>query len=94
MTNQGENTKRIVKNTIVLYIRMFLVMFISLYSSRIVLQALGVSKITSPYNYWTSSFVYSWEDHSRVYSVSFQYNTFSQGLKTNECLLMVIREFN
>ena len=42
MTNQGENTKRIVKNTIVLYIRMFLVMFISLYSSRIVLQALGV----------------------------------------------------
>ncbi len=59
-----------------------------------ILQALGVSKITSPYNYWTSSFVYSWEDHSRVYSVSFQYNTFSQGLKTNECLLMVIREFN
>jgi hypothetical protein len=59
-----------------------------------ILQVLGVSKITSPYNYWTSSFVYSWEDHSRVYSVSFQYNTFSQELKTNECLLMVIREFN
>ena len=36
------NTKRIAKNTIVLYVRMIVVMLISLYTSRIVLQALGV----------------------------------------------------
>ena len=36
------NTKRIAKNTVVLYIRMIVVMLISLYTSRIVLQALGV----------------------------------------------------
>lgn len=36
------NTKRIAKNTIVLYIRMIVVMLITLYSSRIVLKALGV----------------------------------------------------
>lgn len=35
------NNKRIVKNTILLYIRMFLIMGVSLYSSRIVLRALG-----------------------------------------------------
>lgn len=40
--NQTSNNKRIVKNTVVLYIRMIVVMFITLYSSRIVLQALGV----------------------------------------------------
>jgi len=37
------NTKRIAKNTVVLYIRMVIVMLISLYTSRIVLKALGVS---------------------------------------------------
>lgn len=36
------NTKRIAKNTIVLYIRMIVVMLITLYTSRIVLKALGV----------------------------------------------------
>lgn len=36
------NTKRIAKNTIVLYVRMVIVLFITLYTSRIVLQALGV----------------------------------------------------
>lgn len=42
MQEQNTNSKRIVKNTIVLYIRMIVVMFITLYSSRIVLQALGI----------------------------------------------------
>jgi len=37
-----ENNKRIVKNTIMLYIRMFLTMTVSLYTSRVVLSALGV----------------------------------------------------
>ncbi len=39
---QTGNKKRIAKNTIVLYIRMIVVMFITLYTSRVVLKALGV----------------------------------------------------
>lgn len=41
-TNTVSNTKRIAKNTVVLYIRMVIVMLISLYTSRVVLKALGV----------------------------------------------------
>lgn len=37
-----ENNKRIAKNTLLLYFRMFVVMFVSLFTSRIVLNALGV----------------------------------------------------
>lgn len=37
-----ENSKRIAKNTLLLYVRMLLTMFVSLYTSRIVLNALGV----------------------------------------------------
>ena len=43
MTNQtSENNKRIAKNTIMLYLRMFLTMVVGLYTSRVVLQTLGV----------------------------------------------------
>lgn len=42
MTNQQENTKRIAKNTLMLYVRMLFGMLVSLYTSRVVLQALGV----------------------------------------------------
>lgn len=44
MSNQNntENNKRIAKNTLVLYVRMFLMMAISLYTSRVVLKTLGV----------------------------------------------------
>lgn len=38
-----KRSKRLVKNTILLYIRMLLLMFISLYTSRIILNALGVT---------------------------------------------------
>lgn len=38
-----ENNKRIAKNTLILYVRMFFVMLVSLYTSRIVLDTLGVS---------------------------------------------------
>ena len=41
--NKSTNTKRIVKNTIVLYARMAVTMVITLYSSRIILLALGIS---------------------------------------------------
>lgn len=42
MTNTAENNKRIAKNTIVLYFRMLFMMTVSLYTSRVVLNALGV----------------------------------------------------
>ena len=43
MSVESENNKRIAKNTIYLYIRMILVMAVSLYTSRAVLKILGVS---------------------------------------------------
>ena len=43
MTNSAENNKRIAKNTLILYVRMLLTMAISLYTSRVVLNTLGVT---------------------------------------------------
>ena len=42
MTSHTENTKRIAKNTLMLYVRMLFSMLVSLYTSRVVLQTLGV----------------------------------------------------
>lgn len=42
MPNQSSNNKRIAKNTIALYLRMFLTMIVGLYTSRVVLATLGV----------------------------------------------------
>lgn len=42
MMNQSENNRRIAKNTLMLYVRMLFGMLVSLYTSRLVLQALGV----------------------------------------------------
>ncbi len=42
LDNKEANNKRIAKNTIVLYIRMFITMLVGLYTSRVVLDALGV----------------------------------------------------
>ena len=42
MTNHSENTKRIAKNTMMLYVRMLFGMLVSLYTSRVVLSTLGV----------------------------------------------------
>lgn len=42
MIDNSENNKRIAKNTLMLYIRMFLIMVIRLYSSRVVLDVLGI----------------------------------------------------
>lgn len=38
----SENTKRIAKNTAMLYVRMLFIMAVGLYTSRVVLNALGV----------------------------------------------------
>lgn len=42
MSDNTSNSKRIAKNTVMLYIRMLLSMVVSLYTSRVVLQTLGV----------------------------------------------------
>lgn len=42
MNDNSANNKRIVKNTLLLYVRMMFLMFVSLYMSRVVLEALGV----------------------------------------------------
>ena len=41
MTDHREHTKRIAKNTLMLYVRMLFMMFLGLFTSRIVLEALG-----------------------------------------------------
>ena len=41
MTDTIGNNKRIAKNTLLLYVRMFVMMFTALFTSRIVLQVLG-----------------------------------------------------
>ena len=42
MTDNTEKSKRIAKNTLILYIQMFITMAVSLYTSRVILDALGV----------------------------------------------------
>lgn len=42
MSGKSSNNKRIAKNTLMLYIRMFFLMVINIYTTRVVLQALGV----------------------------------------------------
>ena len=43
MTEYSSNNKRIVKNTLLLYIRMMFTMAVALFTSRVVLNALGIS---------------------------------------------------
>lgn len=42
MSQTSDNNKRIAKNTLLLYVRMLFLMGISLYTSRVVLNALGI----------------------------------------------------
>lgn len=42
MSELSENNKRIAKNTLLLYIRMFFIMIITLFTSRVVLKTLGI----------------------------------------------------
>lgn len=42
MSQSSDNNKRIAKNTILLYIRMMVLMLVGLYTSRVILQSLGV----------------------------------------------------
>ena len=46
MSNQtSDNNKRIAKNTLLLYFRMLFMMVVSLYTSRVILNALGVEDL-------------------------------------------------
>ena len=45
MSHQSNNNKRIAKNTLLLYFRMLFMMVVSLYTSRVILNALGVEDI-------------------------------------------------
>ena len=42
MPSTSANNRRIAKNTLLLYIRMFLTMAVTLYTSRVVLNTLGI----------------------------------------------------
>lgn len=42
MSQSSDNNKRVAKNTIMLYMRMMVLMLIGLYTSRMILQSLGV----------------------------------------------------
>ena len=42
LNHTSENNKRIAKNTLLLYVRMLFMMVVSLYTSRVILNALGV----------------------------------------------------
>lgn len=81
--NRSVNNKRIAKNTMLLYVRMFLIMGVSLYSSRIVLKALGaedfgiygvVSGVVLMLGFLTSSLA----------RASSRFITYSLGEDTNE----------
>lgn len=42
MSSQSDNNKRVAKNTLLLYFRMLFMMVVSLYTSRVILNTLGV----------------------------------------------------
>ena len=42
MSNQSSNNKRIARNTLLLYFRMFITMAVGLFTSRVILDSLGV----------------------------------------------------
>ena len=42
MNNNADNNRRIAVNTIMLYIRMFITLIVGLFTSRVILDALGV----------------------------------------------------
>ena len=42
MSQQESNNKRVAKNTLFLYFRMIVIMLVTLYTSRIILQTLGI----------------------------------------------------
>ena len=58
----SDNNKRIAKNTLLLYFRMLFMMVVSLYTSRVILDALGV-KDFGIYNVVGGVVAMSYQDH-------------------------------
>ena len=102
------NTSRIAKNTVFLYIRMFIVLLLSFYSSRIVLKALGetdygiynvVGGLVAMMSIIVSSMALSYQRFMNVYLGKGDYNnyhkTFSNALSIQlvlSCIVLVIGE--
>ena len=88
MENKTENTKRLAKNTILLYLRSLFSLFVSLYSSRLILQALGVEDygIYNAVGGFASMF---WLVSGSISSAISRFITIEQGRKDQEKLNLV-----
>lgn len=102
---QQSSNKRIVKNTIVLYIRMGIILFVGLFSSRIILKNLGavdyglynvVGGVISLMNFLTASLAMGYDRFLNTYMgkddfVGYQ-KTFSAalGIQSLLCILLII----
>lgn len=87
-TQTSDNNKRIAKNTLLLYFRMFFMMAVSLYTSRVILRTLGVEDY-GIYNV-VGGFVTMFGFLNTALSAATQrYITFSLGKGNNEELLKV-----
>ena len=72
MSNKtSDNNKRIAKNTLLLYFRMLITMLVSLYTSRVVLQTLGISDY-GLYNV-VGGVVTMFPDHNEMFTISIHY---------------------
>lgn len=85
MDNQESNTnktKQVAKNTFFLYIRMIVVMLVTLYTSRVVLQALGFSDY-GIYNVVASIVVFLNFLQAALRNATFRYTTYEIGRGDN-----------
>lgn len=88
MLDKTENTRRLAKNTILLYLRSLFSLFVSLYSSRLILQALGVEDygIYNAVGGFASMF---WLVSGSISSAISRFITIEQGRKDQEKLNLV-----
>ena len=82
--SHGAEQKTIAKNTIFLYLRMFVVMIVSFYTSRVVLDKLGVDDY-GIYNIVGSVVVSFAFVRNALQSASQRFLSFSKGQKDDDC---------
>lgn len=82
--SHGAEQKTIAKNTIFLYLRMFVVMFVSFYTSRVVLDKLGVDDY-GIYNIVGSVVISFAFVKNALQSASQRFLSFSKGQKDDDC---------
>lgn len=83
MTSQVKSNKRLAHNTIILYFRMFLIMGVTLYTSRVILQILGVEDY-GIYNIVGGIVTIFTSISSSIGNASSRFITFSLGLNNSE----------